>query len=225
MNISTFAVKRPITTLMIILSAIVIGGISLYKIPLLYLPEFTGHYLRVHVPYKSSSPQEIEDLITLHVEDALGTVKHVESIESTSAGNSSEVALEFKIGTDMDIAALEVRDKVEQIRHLLPEDIGDIRIFRFKSGDLPVVEFSVSFPGEISELHNIVEDVLKPKIQRIGGVANVNVSGIEQKQLFVELDIEKLKSHNLDAFILRRYLRRNNINVSAGNIVEGKRNT
>lgn len=221
MNIPEFAVKRPITTLMVILSTLVIGWISLYRIPLLYIPEITGHSLRVHVPYKSSSPQEIEDLITLHVEDALGTVKHVETIESTSTDVSSDVSLEFKMGTDMDIAILEVRDKIEQIRNKLPEEVENIRIFRFQSGDLPVVEFSVSIQGEISELFDIVEDVIKRKIQRINGVANVNVVGIEQKQLFVELDLERLKSHNVDTFALRRYLRTNNINVSAGDIIEG----
>ncbi|MBO1224836.1 MAG: efflux RND transporter permease subunit [Candidatus Scalindua sediminis] len=221
MNISTFAVNRPITTLMVILSIVVIGVISLYRIPLLYLPEISGHSLRVHVPYKSSSPQEVEDLITLHIEDALGTVKHVDVIESTSTDVSSEVSLEFDLGTDMDIAALEVRDKIEQVRHKLPEDIENIRIFRWQSGDLPVVNFSVSIRGEISELYDIVEDVLKPKIQRINGVANVNVRGIEQKQLFVELDLERLKSHNIDTFALRRHLRLSNINVSAGDIIEG----
>ena len=221
MNISTFAVNRPITTLMVILSIVVIGIISLYRIPLLYLPEISGHSLRVHVPYKSSSPQEVEDLITLHIEDALGTVKHVDVIESTSTDVSSEVFLEFDLGTDMDLAALEVRDKIEQVRHKLPEDIENIRIFRWQSGDLPVVEFSVSIRGEISELYDIVEDVLKPRIQRINGVANVNVRGIEQKQLFVELDLERLKSHNIDTFALRRHLRASNINVSAGDITEG----
>ncbi len=221
MNISTFAVKRPITTLMVILSIVVIGIISLYRIPLLYLPEISGHSLRVNVPYKSSSPQEVEDLITLHIEDALGTVKHVDIIESTSTDISSDVTLVFDLGTDMDIATLEVRDKIEQIRHKLPEDIENMRIFRFKSGDLPVVEFSVSIRGEISELYDIVEDVLKPRIQRINGVANVNVLGIEQKQLFIELDLERLKSHKIDTFALRRHLRLSNINVSAGDITEG----
>ena len=223
MNISTFAVKRPITTLMIILSVVVIGAISLYKIPLLYLPEITGHSLRVSIPYKSSSPQEVEDLITLHVEDALGTVKHVETIESTSTESGAEVFLEFKMGTDMDIATLEVRDKVEQIRHKLPDDVEDISIFKFKSGDLPVVEFSVSLRGETGELYDIVENVLKPKIQRINGVANVNVLGIEQKQLLVELDLEKLKTHNIDTFGLRKHLKTNNVNVSAGDIIEGQK--
>jgi HAE1 family hydrophobic/amphiphilic exporter-1 len=159
MNIPEFAVKRPITTLMIILSTLVIGWISLYRIPLLYIPEITGHSLRVNIPYRSSSPQEVEDLITLQVEDALGTVKHVETIESTSTDVSSEVSLEFKLGTNMDLATLEVRDKIEQIRNKLPDEVENIRIFRFQTSDLPVVEFSVSTQGEISELFDIVEDV------------------------------------------------------------------
>ena len=221
MNIPEFAVKRPITTLMIILSVLVIGWISLYRIPLLYIPEISGHTLRVNVPYKSSSPQEVEDLITLQVEDALGTVKHVETIESISTDVNSEVSLEFKMGTNMDLATLEVRDKIEQIRNDLPDEVDNIRIFRFKSGDLPVVEFSISIQGDITELFDIVEDVIKPKIQRINGVASVDVRGIEKKQLLVELDLDRLKSHNIDTYSLRRYLRTNNINVSAGDLVEG----
>ena len=221
MNIPEFAVKRPITTLMIILSVLVIGWISLYRIPLLYIPEITGHSLRVNIPYKSSSPQEVEDLITMQVEDALGTVKHVETIESTSTDVNSEVSLEFKMGTDMDLATLEVRDKIEQIRNDLPDEVDNIRIFRFKSGDLPVVEFSISIQGELNELFDIVKDVIKPKIQRINGVASVDVRGIEKKQLLVELDLDRLKSHNIDTYSLRRYLRTNNINVSAGDLVEG----
>ena len=221
MNIPGFAVKRPITTLMIILSTLVIGWISLYRIPLLYIPEITGHSLRVNIPYKSSSPQEVEDLITLQVEEALGTVKHVETIESTSTDLSSEVSLKFKMDANMDLATLAVRDKIEQIRNKLPEEVENIRIFRFQTGDLPVVEFSVSILGEISELFDIVENVIKPKIQRINGVANVDVRGIEQKKLFVDLDLKRLKSHNIDTFALRRYLKTNNINVSAGGIIEG----
>jgi HAE1 family hydrophobic/amphiphilic exporter-1 len=206
---------------MVILSIVVIGIISLYRIPLLYLPEISGKSLNMHIPYKSSSPQEVEDLITLHVEEAFGTVKHVETIASISLEDGSWITLVFKIGTNMDIATLEVRDKIEHVRHKLPEDVGDIRIHRWKTGDLPVVEFSLSTRGEISELYDIVEDVLKPRIQRINGVASVDVLGIEKKLLFVDLDLERLKSHNIDAFALRRHLRINNINVSAGDIIEG----
>ena len=162
MNIPEFAVKRPITTLMIIISIIVIGIVSLYRIPLLYLPDISGKSLNVHVPYKSSSPEEVETLITLHVEDALGTVKHVETIESFSSEDGSWITMELKPGTNVDIAALEVRDKIEQVRSKLPEDVENIRIHRWKTGDLPVVQFRVSTHGEISKLYTIVEDVIKP---------------------------------------------------------------
>lgn len=192
------------------------------RIPLVYLPEISGNSLQVQIPYQSSSPQEIEDLITLHVEDAFRTIKNVETIESTSTDVSSDITLEFKIGTDMDLATLEVRDKLEQVKSKLPDDIERIRIFRFKSGDLPVVEFSVSIRGEIRELYNIIENIITPRIQRIKGVANVDVRGIEQKQIFIDLDLEWLKALKIDTFELRKFLRENNINVSAGDISEGE---
>ncbi len=221
MNISEFAVKRPVTILMIIISIVVIGTISLYRIPLLYLPEISGNSLTVHIPYKSSSPQEVEDLITLHIEEALGTVKHVETIESTSIEDASRITLEFKIGTNIDFAALEVRDKIEQVRNKLPEDVGNIRIHRWSTSDLAVIQFRVSTHGDISKFYTIVENIIKPRIQRINGVANVDIHGIKKKQLFIDLDLEKLKSHNIDTFALRRHLKINNINVSAGNIIDG----
>ncbi len=221
MNIPEFAVKRPVTILMIIISIIVIGTISLYRIPLLYLPDIAGNSLNVYIPYKSSSPQEVEDLITLHVEEALGTVKHVETIESSSLEDSSRVTLEFKRDANIDIAALEVRDKIEQVRNKLPEDVGDIRIYRWSTSDLAVIQFRVSTHGDNSKLYTIVENVIKPRIQRINGVANVDILGIKKKKLFIDLDLEKLKSHNIDTFALRRQLIINNINVSAGNIIDG----
>ncbi len=221
MNISALAVNRPVTTLMIILSTLVIGWTSLYSIPIVYLPEISGSSLNVRVPYKSSSPEEVESLITLHVEDALGTVKHVETIESISLEGGSLTTLEFKKGTNIDIAALEVKDKIEQVRNKLPKNIENIRIRRWKTGDIPVIQFRVSPDGETANAHTIVENVIKPRIQRINGVANVDILGTRKKQLFINLDLEKLKSHNIDIFLLRKQLRINNINVSAGNIIDG----
>ena len=165
---------------MIIISIIVIGTISLYRIPLLYLPEISGNSLNVHIPYKSSSPEEVESLITLHVEDALGTVKHVETLESSSLEDGSWITLEFKRGTNIDIAALEVKDKIEQVRNKLPEDVENIRIHRWKTGDLAVIQFRVSTHGDISKLYTIVENVIRPRIQRINGVANVDIHGIKK---------------------------------------------
>ncbi len=221
MNIPEFAVKRPVTILMIIISIIVIGTISLYRIPLLYLPEISGNSLNVRVPYKSSSPEEVESLITLHIEDALGTVKHVEKLESVSKEDGSWITLKFKIDTNIDIAALEVRDKIEQVRNKLPKDVGNIRIRRWSTSDLPVIQFRVYTLGNISKLYTIVENIIKPRIQRINGVANVDIHGIRNKRLYIDLDLERLKSHNIDTFALRRHLRINNINVSAGNIIDG----
>ncbi|MHC4453913.1 MAG: efflux RND transporter permease subunit [Planctomycetota bacterium] len=89
------------------------------------------------------------------------------------------------------------------------------------TSDLAVIQFRVSTHGDISKLYTIVENVIKPRIQRINGVANVDILGIKKKQLFIDLDLEKLKSHNIDTFALRRHLIINNINVSAGNIIDG----
>jgi HAE1 family hydrophobic/amphiphilic exporter-1 len=151
----------------------------------------------------------------------LGTVKHVETLESSSLEDGSWVTLEFKRGTNIDIAALEVKDKIEQVRNKLPEDVENIRIHRWSTGDLAVIQFRVSTHGDISKLYTIVENIIRPRIQRINGVANVDVLGIKKKELFIDLDLDRLKSHNIDTFALRRQLKINNINLSAGNLVDG----
>lgn len=223
MKITSYAIYRPITTMMIIISVIVIGAISIKRIPLLYLPELSGSSLWIDIPYKSSSPEEVEKLITLPVEEAMATIEHLDSISSTSAANSASISLEFKIGTDMNLAAMQVRDRLDEIKGSLPEDIDRIRIHRFKTGDLPVLEFQLAGNMDIERLYDIAKDVIKRRLQVIDGVAAVEIRGIEGKQLFIELNQERLKSHHIDPYSLRNLIISNNTNLSAGTIIDGGR--
>lgn len=223
MKIASFAINRPITTMMIIISVIVIGAISIKRIPLLYLPELSGSSLWIDIPYKSSSPEEVEKLITLPVEEAMAAIEHLDSISSTSAANSASISLEFKIGTDMNLAAMQVRDRLDEIKDSLPEDIDRIKIHRFKTGDLPVLEFQIAGNMDIERLYDITEDVLKRRLQTIEGVAAVETRGIEGKQLFIELNQERLKSHHIDPYSLRNLIIANNTDLSAGTIIDGGR--
>lgn len=220
MKLSTFAVKKPIATLMVIIGMVVVGVVSWRNIPLLFFPEFSGSSLRIEAVYKSSSPGEIEDLITRPIEEIMGTVKHLVSIKSTSYSNSASVVLEFKLGTNMDLAALDVETRLEQVKRELPKDVDRIQIFRFQSTDMPVITFSISCKGDRSRLYDIAEK-LQHEILRIEGVAGVEISGMDKKKLLVELDRERVEAHHVEPYTLRQTLLENNVNISAGEITEG----
>jgi len=201
---------------MVILSLIVLGIISIYRLPLMFFPEMSWPSIRISVPYSSSSPEEVEELITIPIEDAMGTLGKLKKMNSSSSRSNSSVSLEFQFGTDMDLMALEVRDRLDQVRGELPDDVERIRIHRWQTTDRPIMRFSVAFEGSKEKLYSIVEDMIEPRLLRIDGVANVEVSGLDKKELLVELDQGLLQAHNVDISVLNGLLRRNNINLSLG---------
>ncbi len=223
MSFAEYSVRRPVTILTIVVSIVVLGFISLQRLPLAALPDFSAESMGVSVSYPSSSPTEIERDITRPLEEALSTLDHLNIINSTSLGSSSEVVLEFKPGTDMDMAALEIRDKVDQVRGLLPDDVEHIRIRRWHTGNWPIFRFSVGWSGNRRELYNFLEDVLQPRLERIQGVANVDTAGTEEKQILVEVDPFRLESHGVDIFSLAQALRSNNVTLSGGYVFHGDR--
>ncbi|MCJ7682623.1 MAG: efflux RND transporter permease subunit, partial [Candidatus Aminicenantes bacterium] len=147
MNLPEFSIKRPVTVIVGMLIFVTIGIISIIKLPLEMMPDTSFPGLMVQVPYTSSSPEEVERIITRPLEDMLATVNNLESMSSTSSASSSSIHMQFKGGTNMDLATMEIRDKIDQVRDKLPDDIENIRIRRFSMSDRPVIQFSLALPG------------------------------------------------------------------------------
>ncbi|HFE52533.1 MAG TPA: efflux RND transporter permease subunit [Bacteroidetes bacterium] len=223
MSLPEFSVKKPIATLMVMLSVLVLGVLAWQRLPLMLFPDLSWPNLSINIPYRSSSPQEVEELITIPVEDAMGTLSHLQSISSTSSSNGAYIRLEFQWGTDMDMASVEVRDRLDRVRSELPSDVERVFIRRFQTTDMPVLQFAIAWTGSKDELYDIVEKTLVPHLQRIDGVANVDVGGMDVKQVLVELDQERLHAHRLDALMVARAIRTNNQNLSAGWVMDGGR--
>ncbi len=223
MSLPAFAVRRPITTMMLVLSVVVIGAISLRLIPLEYLPEISSRHLRVRVSYPSSSPRECERLITRPLEEAMGTVKGVEALYGDSDSNGGGVTWQFGNDVNMDLAAMEVRDRIDRVRPELPDDVERINIWRWQTTDLPVVEIAMSSVYGKAALQEAVENVIRRRLERLEGVANVDVWGLEERQLLAELDLARMKACGVEPFNIRAALRNNNITMSAGNITDAGR--
>jgi len=220
-NLSKFSVLHPITVLMVTLSILVLGFLSLQRLPLKQMPEFSFSMLVVNVSYPSSSPEEVERNITRPLEEILSTLDNLESISSTSSGSSSNLRLEFQQGTDMDLMFLEIRDRIDQVRNRLPTDVERVFIRRWHDSDQPVLRFSVSWSGERDELHRVVEEILQRRLERIDGVANVEVRGMEARQIIIDIDQGLLQAYGIDLYNLNQALRNNNINLAGGYIMDG----
>ena len=141
--IAKFAVERRVTMGMAVLGILVLGYLSLQRLPLEFLPDFSRPSMWVQAPYNSSSPEEVERLIARPLEDILGTINGIDTLSVRASASQGSVSLSFEDGTDMDMAAVEVRDRIDRIRHLLPSDLRRVFIRRFQSTDMPVFRFQV----------------------------------------------------------------------------------
>ena len=223
MKLAEFAINRPVTLAMITLCLLVLGAVSLSRLPLEQLPSISSSGVRVTATYRSSSPEEVERRITLPLEQILATLNNIEQISSTSGPDRASVRVDFKSGTDMDLATMEVRERVDQVRGLLPEDLDRIQIWRWQSDQRATVYASMGWRGQGDRLFDIARKVVEPRLLRIDGVANVTVEGMDEKQLIVQLDQERLEAHNVSLPSLAWQVRTNNANVSLGRVMDGDR--
>jgi len=222
MNLSAFAINRPVTTTMAVLSVIVLGLISLQRLPLIFLPDVNRPYLRVFVSYQGSNPEEVERLITRPIEEIMGTVPGLKAISSNSSSNGSSVRLEFEEGRDMDIISMEVRERLDRVRPRLPDDLLDPpRVLRWQTTDWPILTFGVSWRGDPDQFEAIVENVLEKRLAAIDGVADVQISGLVKKSIWIDLNSEQMRSAGVNPRRLASLLRDDNTNLPAGYVYTG----
>jgi len=206
---------------MAVLGVLVLGWLSLDRLPLEFLPTFSSSFISVDAPYPSSSPAETERLIVRPLEDSLSTMNGIESLTAVSTASSGNVSIRFVDGTDMDLAAVDVRDRVDRVRHRLPDDLEQIRIRRFQSSNRPVLRFHVSADWPRERLYRFTEDVIVRRLQRLEGVADVQVSGDETSEIQVNLISDRMASLGIDVRNVASVIRSNHLSVSAGTVRDG----
>ncbi len=221
--IARFAVERRVTMTMIVLGIFVLGYLSLTRLPLEFMPSFSSNSMWVSAPYDSSSPDEVERLIVRPLEDIMGTINGIETLTATASANEGSVNITFKDNVDMDLAAVEVRDRIDRVRHLLPDDLRQVRIRRFQSTDIPVYRFHLSADWERERLYEFTEQVLQRRLERLEGVASVEVRGIRKREVQVQLVPSRMQAAGVDARDVTAVLRNNHVNMSGGYIKEGSR--
>jgi len=218
MNIPEFAVKRSITILMIFSALILFGAVSLVRLPVELYPNVSFGEISILVQVRGGiPPTEVEELVTKPIEEAISTVSHLEQVLSISKEGESTVVLSFKPGTNMNFAALEVREKFARVKNKLPKEIEKPIIAQFKRSDVPIVILAVTSPKKTTEeIRKIVDDVIKERLKRITGIANIDVGGGRERKIMVEVDKNYLAEHNLSLEKVISVLSYNNFNLLSG---------
>ncbi|MDA7857862.1 efflux RND transporter permease subunit [bacterium] len=216
MKLANFSVKRPVTTIMIFLGVILLGIISWDRLPQELFPPMVYPQLTVVARYANAAPEEIENLITKVVEEAIGTVRNLKSVKSISKEGVSLVTAEFTWGTDMDFAALGLREKIDLIKDRLPRDSEEPIVMKFNPFALPTMIFSITGPQSPVELLRITRRVIKDRIEKVEGVASATTSGGQEREILVEVDQGRLYASNISILTVVDALKSANVNYPAG---------
>lgn len=222
MKLAEVAVKRRITMIMLMLVIILMGGVSVMRISIDLLPDIEIPYSIVMTSYSGVGPQEMEKLVTDPIEGAVATVGNIKEVTSQSSEGVSIVIAEFKYGTDMDFASLQMREKVDQVKSSLPSDANDPMVMKLDLGMMPVVIMTVSgHDADLARLQTIAEDDFKPMLERVGGVASVSVIGGYEEQVEIKTYLERMNGYGLSISYLAQIIGAENLNLPGGEVEKG----
>jgi hydrophobic/amphiphilic exporter-1 (mainly G- bacteria), HAE1 family len=224
MSIARFAVNRRVAVSMIALAIVVLGIFALPRLPVTLLPNFTPPVVTVTVNYPNVGPEQMEALVTRPIENAVSRVNGIELINSSSQLGQSSVSAQFYYGTNLDTAAVDVQQQVDQIRSQLPNDpnLQQPAIAKFDSNSLPVVRFYVTDPNiPLRDLGDIFANQLSDEFASVDGVANVIVAQDQTRAFMIEPDTNKLAAYGMTLNQIIGRVQQENLNLPAGIIQVG----
>ncbi|MBN1871724.1 MAG: efflux RND transporter permease subunit [Candidatus Omnitrophica bacterium] len=220
MDLSRTAVQRPISIMMLFVSILLIGTISLTKLPVDLMPNVGSKKISIITRVRGGMPPtEVEELVSRPIEDAVSTATGVELLTSKSEKGESQVVIIFEPGTDMEFAALEVREKFAKVKNKLPKEIERPIIARYDETDVYVMIAAVTSKKYTTEyLRRVIDEDIKEYLLRVEGVANVDVYGGRERKILVEFDQDKLDSYGVSIMRAIDKLGINNLNLLGGKV-------
>lgn len=216
MSIYKASVERPILTSVIYMIITTIGIVSFSRLSIDLMPEVTYPSLSVMTSYGNVGPQEMEELVTRPLEESLAAVQGVEEITSSSTEGRSSVRVSFTWGYDLDVAANDVRDRLDRVLGRLPEDIDRPTIRKFDPSSYPILILGISSDMNPLDARRLVEDQVKYRLERVPGVAAVDIRGGLYREIHVELRAPRIKALGIAPDQVISVLRNENRNIPAG---------
>ncbi len=225
MSIAELSIKRPVTAIMLFVSMMVIGIIAAVRLPLEAMPDVSAPLLFVQIPYAGSTPEEVERNILRPVEETLSTMTDIKSMRGTAASESASVFMIFSDwDRDIEIAAAEARERIDAIRGELPDDLQRYFVWKWTTSDEPALELRLTSKHlDLTREYDRIERNFKRRLERIPGVAKVELEGAPRNEVEIAIDQDRLNAHGLSLNTLTTRLRAVNFSVSAGQIDDGGR--
>lgn len=208
------AVRRRVSVVMASLAVIAFGIVGYSRLSLELFPEISYPSITVQTDFPDTAPQEVENLVTRPVEEAVGVLRGLQSIHSVSRSGQSEVILEFEWDADMDQLAMEVREKLDRL--LLPDEALDPVVLRFDPALDPVMRLALTGPGDLTAQRRLAERQLKQDFETVKGVAAAGIKGGFEEEIQIDLDQERLAALGLPLERLRQVVGVGNVNLPGG---------
>jgi HAE1 family hydrophobic/amphiphilic exporter-1 len=217
-----FSLDRRITVLVLLATFIVVGVVASVGIPIELFPRgFTGSSLRVFVPWQDAPSREVMEKIAIPLEEELATVRGLDRITSVSGAGFSNVFVSFRQGTDMDVAYREVRDRVQRARSRMPEDADRVFIRKDDTSGIPVSMVGLGVDPDLANAYELIQNVVVMRLERIEGVAVVEVQGLEEKEILIELDRQRTEAAGLNIYAVAQDLGDDNFTLASGSVRAG----
>ena len=221
MNIARFSVHRPIFTIMLVLIVVILGVVSLVRLPIDLMPDISYPTLSVSCTYENASPEEIEKLICRPIEEAVSAVPGAEEVTSTSSEGQGMIRVTFSWGTDLDAAANDIRDRLDRVIPRLPENADRPTLRKFDLASFPILILGASSRLDPVQMRKIIDDQITYRLERVPGVAAVDIRGGLEREIHVSLNPDKVNALAIPFEQIIRRVSEGNVNVPAGTIDRG----
>lgn len=223
-SLASFSLRRPVTTMIVFVSLLLLGGISSRLLPLESFPGIEIPELFINVPYPNSTPAEVERQITKPIEEVLATISGIKNQRSWSSESGSNIGLSFEWGENISSKSIEAREKVDAIRDQLPDDLQRVMVYQFNTSDFPVFNLRISSERDLSLAYDLLDRQLKRPIERVPGVSRVTMYGVNKREIMIRLDESKIAAYGLSVQQIVSTMRGMNFSQSAGylNSTQGK---
>lgn len=223
MSIAELSIRRPVSTIMLFVSMVVIGLIAAVRLPLEAFPSVSFPVVFVQLPYAGSTPEEVERTVLRPVEEALATLPGIRSTQGTARADGAQVMVLFSDWErDVQIAAADARERIDAIRGDLPDELQRIFVGNFDTDDEPVLAIRLASDTlDLARQYDLIDRELKRRLERIPGVAQVRVSGATPNEVEIAIAPDRLSAHGVSLNELSRKLQSLNFSLSAGQITDG----
>ncbi|WP_288730019.1 efflux RND transporter permease subunit [uncultured Pseudoxanthomonas sp.] len=219
MSIAALSIRRPVTTVMCFVSLLVIGAIAAVRLPLEAFPDISAPFLFVQLPYPGSTPEEVERNILRPAEEALAIMPGIKRLRGTATADAASLFIEFSDwDRDIAIAASDARVRLDAIRGDLPDDLKRYSVFKWSSSDQPILRVRLAGDRDMTASYDMIEREFKRRLERIPGVARVEISGAAPNEVEVAIAPDRLSAHGLNLNDLTTRLQAANFSISAGQI-------